>query len=157
MRGWASIVNRSPNMFTLISLGTGAAYLYSLAATLFPAAFPNSFRDHHGNVPIYFEAAAVITTLVLLGQVLELRARGQTSSAIKSLLALAPKTARRLRDDGTEADVAIEEVLVGDRLRIRPGEKVPVDGVGIEGQKRRSTNPWSRASRFQRKKGQGIG
>ena len=132
-RGWASIVNRSPNMFTLISLGTGAAYVYSVAATLFPGAFPNSFRDHHGNVPVYFEAAAVITTLVLLGQVLELRARGQTSSAIKSLLALAPKTARRLRDDGTEEDVPLDQVRVGDRLRVRPGEKVPVDGVVIEG------------------------
>ncbi len=132
-RGWASIVNRSPNMFTLISLGTGAAYIYSVAATLFPAIFPNSFRDHHGNVPVYFEAAAVITTLVLLGQVLELRARGQTSSAIRSLLALAPKTARRLRDDGTEEDVPLDQARVGDRLRVRPGEKVPVDGVVIEG------------------------
>jgi Cu+-exporting ATPase len=132
-RGWASIVNRSPNMFTLISLGTGAAYVYSVAATLFPGAFPNSFRDHHGNVSVYFEAAAVITTLVLLGQVLELRARGQTSSAIKSLLALAPKTARRLRDDGTEEDVLLDQTRVGDRLRVRPGEKVPVDGVVTEG------------------------
>jgi Cu+-exporting ATPase len=132
-RGWASIVNHSLNMFTLISLGTGAAYVYSVAATLFPATFPNSFRDHHGNVPVYFEAAAVITTLVLLGQVLELRARGHTSSAIRSLLAMAPKTARRLRDDGTEEDVPLDLAREGDRLRVRPGEKVPVDGVVIEG------------------------
>ncbi|RUL87019.1 heavy metal translocating P-type ATPase [Tautonia sociabilis] len=132
-RGWASVVNRSLNMFTLIAIGTGAAYLYSVVATLLPGVFPAAFRDHAGNVPVYFEAAAVIVTLVLLGQVLELRARSQTSSAIKMLLGLAPKTARRLRDDGTEADVPLEEVQVGDRLRVRPGEKVPVDGVVLEG------------------------
>jgi P-type Cu+ transporter len=132
-RGWASLVNRSLNMFTLISLGTGAAYAYSVVATLFPGIFPNSFRDHLGNVPLYFEAAAVITTLVLLGQVLELRARSQTSGAIKALLGLAPKTARRLVEDGREEDVSLEEVRVGDRLRVRPGEKVPVDGIVTEG------------------------
>lgn len=120
-------------MFTLISLGTGAAYAYSVVATLFPGIFPNSFRDHLGNVPLYFEAAAVITTLVLLGQVLELRARSQTSGAIKALLGLAPKTARRLVEDGREEDVSLEEVRVGDRLRVRPGEKVPVDGIVTEG------------------------
>ena len=132
-RGWASIVNRSPNMFTLIAIGTGAAYLTSVVATLFPWIFPDTFRGHGGEVPVYFEAAAVITTLVLLGQVLELRARSQTSSAIKALLGLAPKTARRLVDDGREEDVAIDLVQVGNRLRIRPGEKVPVDGVVVEG------------------------
>ncbi len=132
-RGWASVVNRSPNMFTLIALGTGAAYLYSLIATIFPAVIPDSFRDHGGTVPVYFEAAAVITTLVLLGQVLELRARSQTSSAIKMLLGLAPKTARRLREDGTEEDAPLDQVQPGDRLRVRPGEKIPVDGVVIEG------------------------
>jgi Cu+-exporting ATPase len=132
-RGWASVVNRSLNMFTLISLGTGAAYAYSVVATLFPDVFPSSFRDAHGNVPVYFEAAAVITTLVLLGQVLELRARSQTSSAIKALLGLAPKTARRILPDGREEDVPLDQVHVGDLLRIRPGEKVPVDGVVVEG------------------------
>jgi Cu+-exporting ATPase len=132
-RGWASLVNRSLNMFTLISLGTGAAYAYSVVATLFPDVFPASFRDHHGAVPVYFEPAAVITTLVLLGQVLELRARSQTSSALKALLGLAPKTARRILEDGREEDVSLDQVQVGDRLRIRPGEKVPVDGVVIEG------------------------
>ncbi len=132
-RGWASIVNRSPNMFTLIAIGTGAAYLTSVVATLFPWIFPDTFRGHGGEVPVYFEAAAVITTLVLLGQVLELRARSQTSSAIEALLGLAPKTARRLVDDGREEDVAIDLVQVGNRLRIRPGEKVPVDGVVVEG------------------------
>ena len=132
-RGWASLVHRHLNMFTLIALGTGAAYVYSVAATLFPGIFPASFRDHIGNVPVYFEAAAVITTLVLLGQVLELRARSQTSSAIKALLGLAPKTARRLAQDGREEDVPLEEVRVGDRLRVRPGEKVPVDGIVTEG------------------------
>jgi P-type Cu+ transporter len=132
-RGWASVVNRSLNMFTLISLGTGAAYAYSVVATLFPDVFPSSFRDAHGNVPVYFEAAAVITTLVLLGQVLELRARSQTSSAIKALLGLAPKAARRLREDGSEEDIPLDQVRVGDRLRVRPGEKVPVDGEVVEG------------------------
>src|SRR6266545_6674940 len=132
-RGWKSIVNRSLNMFTLIAIGVGTAYVYSVAATLFPNAFPQSFRGHGGEVGVYFDAAAVITTLVLLGQVLELRARSKTSKAIKALLGLAPKTARLLRDDGTETDVPLERVKVGDRLRVRPGEKIPVDGVVLEG------------------------
>ncbi len=132
-RGWASVVNRRPNMFTLIALGTGVAYVYSLVAALMPGIFPASFRDPDGEVPLYFEAAAVIVTLVLLGQVLELRARSQTSSAIRALLDLAPKHARRLRAEGGEEDVPLEEVLPGDRLRVRPGEKVPVDGVVLEG------------------------
>ena len=132
-RGWASVVNRSLNMFSLIALGTGVAYGYSVLATLFPGLIPASFRGHGGMVPVYFEAAAVITTLVLLGQVLELKARSRTSSAIKSLLGLAPKVARRLRDDGSEEDVALDLVGVGDRLRVRPGEKVPTDGVVLEG------------------------
>ena len=132
-RGWASIVNRSLNMFTLIAIGTGTAYGYSVVATLFPDLLPEAFRGHNGEPVVYFEAAAIITTLVLLGQVLELRARSQTSSAIKALLGLAPKTARRLRDDGTEEDVPLEHVQPGDRLRVRPGEKVPVDGVVLEG------------------------
>jgi Cu+-exporting ATPase len=132
-RGWLSLVNRSLNMFTLIALGTGVAYVYSVIAALLPDFFPASFRAHGGQVAVYFEAAAVITTLVLLGQVLELRARSQTSSAIKMLLGLAPKTARVLRDDGSEEDVALEHVQPGDRLRVRPGEKVPVDGVVLEG------------------------
>ncbi len=133
VRGWQSIVNRSPNMFTLIGLGVTVAYVYSAVATVFPGIFPDSFREHSGTVPVYFEAAAVITTLVLLGQVLELKARSQTSGAIKALLGLAPKTARRLREDGREEDVLLDQVQVGDRLRVRPGEKVPVDGVIIEG------------------------
>ncbi len=132
-RGWASLVNRSLNMFTLIAIGTGVAYVYSVVATLVPGLFPESFRGHGGTVEVYFEAAAVITALVLMGQVLELRARSQTSSAIKALLGLAPKTARRLNDDGTEEDVPLDRVQVGDRLRVRPGEKVPADGVVIEG------------------------
>jgi Cu+-exporting ATPase len=132
-RFWASVVNRSPNMFTLIALGTGAAYLDSVAATLAPGIFPASFRDMHGAVSTYFEAAAVITTLVLLGQVLELRARQQTSSAIRSLLNLAPKQAHLLAGDGTENDVALDLVKKSDRLRVRPGESVPVDGVILEG------------------------
>ena len=132
-RGWASLVNRSLNMFTLIAIGTGTAYIYSVIATLVPDIFPASFRTHGGAVAVYFEAAAVITTLVLLGQVLELRARSQTSSAIKALLGLAPKMARRLRDDGSEEDVPLDQVQPGDRLRVRPGEKVPVDGVVLEG------------------------
>jgi P-type Cu+ transporter len=133
VRGWASIVNRSLNMFTLIAIGTGTAYIYSVLATLVPALFPASFRTHSGDVAVYFEAAAVITTLVLLGQVLELRARSQTSSAMKALLGLAPKTARRLRDNSTEEDIPLEHVQPGDRLRVRPGEKVPVDGIVLEG------------------------
>jgi Cu+-exporting ATPase len=132
-RFWTSIVNRSPNMFTLIGLGTGAAYLESLVATLFPQIFPTSFRDMHGAVSTYFEAAAVITTLVLLGQVLELRARQQTSSAIRSLLNLAPKQAHLLAADGAEKDVALDLVKQGDRLRVRPGESIPVDGVVLDG------------------------
>jgi P-type Cu+ transporter len=132
-RGWASIVNRSLNMFTLIAMGTGTAYLFSVAAALFPSAFPDSFRDAHGNLPVYFEAAAVITTLVLLGQVLELRARSQTGTAIRALLNLAPQRARRVRDDGSDEEVPLDAVQVGDRLRVRPGEKVPVDGVVVEG------------------------
>src|SRR5207248_1232257 len=133
VRGWASIVNRSLNMFTLIALGTGTAYLYSVVATVAPGVFPESFRTHGGEVGLYFEAAAVITVLVLLGQVLELRARSQTSSAIRALLKLAPPTARRIRPDGAEEDVPLEAVQVGDRLRVRPGERVPVDGVVVEG------------------------
>jgi len=132
-RGWASIVNRSPNMFTLIAIGTGAAWLYSVIATFLPDIFPVSFRGHGGEVAVYFEAAAVITTLVLLGQVLELRARSRTSSAIKMLLGLAPKTARIIHPNGVEKDIPLDQVHPGDLLRVRPGEKVPVDGVVIEG------------------------
>jgi Cu+-exporting ATPase len=132
-RGWASIVHRSPNMFTLIAIGAGSAYLYSVAAVVAPGIFPQTFRDMSGNLALYFEAASVITALVLLGQVLELKARSQTSSAIKALLGLAPKTARRISQDGKEADVALSEVQVGDRIRVRPGEKVPTDGSVIEG------------------------
>jgi len=132
-RGWASIVRRRLNMFTLIALGTGVGYAYSLPAALAPGIFPASFRDVDGQVPLYFEAAAVIVTLVLLGQVLELRARSQTSSAIRALLDLAPKRARRLRDDGTDEDIPLEDVVAGDCLRVRPGEKVPLDGVVLEG------------------------
>jgi P-type Cu+ transporter len=131
-RGWASIIARSPNMFTLIALGTGAAYVYSLIATIAPGIFPPSFRDAAGRVDIYFEAAAVITTLVLLGQVLELRARSQTGAAIRALLGLAPTTARRITDGGEE-DLPLDQVHPGDRLRVRPGEKIPVDGVVLEG------------------------
>jgi Cu+-exporting ATPase len=131
-RGWRSIVTRHLNMFTLIAIGTGMAYLYSLMATIAPSLFPESFRSHAG-VARYFEAAAVITTLVLLGQLLELRARSRTSQAIKMLLGLAPKSARRLREDGTEEELPLDQVRRGDLLRIHPGEKVPVDGVVIEG------------------------
>jgi Cu+-exporting ATPase len=134
VRAWQSIVNRSLNMFTLIGLGVGVAFVYSVVATLVPDIFPASFRDAAGQVDIYFEAAAVIVTLVLLGQVMELRARGRTGEAIRALLGLAPKTARRLNADGTETDVPLELVAVGDRLRVRPGEKVPVDAVVIEGE-----------------------
>ena len=133
VRAWHSIVYRNLNMFTLIGLGVAVGYLFSVIAVLMPGIFPASFRDAHGNVPVYFEAAAVIVTLVLLGQVLELRARSQTGAAIKALLGLAPKTARRLRQDEQEEDVPLDEVHVGDRLRVRPGEKVPVDGVVLEG------------------------
>jgi Cu+-exporting ATPase len=133
VRGAASVAARSPNMFTLIALGTGAAYSYSVVATLAPGVFPASFRTSTGEVPVYFEAAAVIVTLVLLGQVLELRARDRTGAAIRALLSLAPSTARRLRADDTEEDVPLDAVCVGDRLRVRPGEKVPVDGLVTEG------------------------
>ena len=132
-RFWASLVNRSPNMFTLIGLGTGAAYLDSIIATIFPQVFPASFRDMHGAVPVYFEAAAIITTLVLLGQVLELRARQRTSGAIRALLNLAPQQAHRIAPDGSETDIPLSEVQHGDRLRVRPGERIPVDGIIREG------------------------
>ena len=128
-----SLRYRSPNMFTLIGLGVSVAYGYSLVATLFPQVFPPAFHDAAGDVPAYFEAAGVIVALILLGQVLELRARATTGDAIRALLVLAPKTARRIADDGTEAEVALEEIVVGDRLRVRPGERVPVDGVVVEG------------------------
>ncbi|HEY0436011.1 MAG TPA: copper-translocating P-type ATPase [Phenylobacterium sp.] len=133
VRGWTSLLTRKLNMFTLIAMGVGVAWIYSLAAVLAPGAFPPAFRDASGAVPVYFEAAAVITVLVLLGQVLELRARERTSGAIRALLSLAPKTARRLRDDGTVEEVTLDLIQVGDRLRVRPGEKVPVDGGLIEG------------------------
>jgi Cu+-exporting ATPase len=133
VRGWQSVVNRSLNMFSLIALGTGAAYAYSVVATLAPDAFPAGFRGMEGTVPVYFEAAAVITVLVLLGQVLELRAREQTGGAIRALLNLAPKTARRLRADGSDEEITLAEVQVGDRLRVRPGDGVPVDGLVLEG------------------------
>ena len=132
-RGWISLVNRHLNMFTLIALGTGTAYVYSLVAAVFPSMFPTSFRGAGGDVPVYFESAAVIITLVLLGQVLELRARRRTNSAIRALLGLVPKTARVIQEDGAEEDVPIEDVQPEDRLRVRPGEKVPVDGVVLEG------------------------
>jgi P-type Cu+ transporter len=132
-RGWDSVIHRSLNMFTLIAMGTGAAYLYSLAAVAAPGLFPASFRDAQGNLGLYFEAAAVIAVLVLLGQVLELRARSRTSGALQALLDLAPKTARRIDSGGNEVDVALNDVVVGDHLRIRPGEKVPVDGSVVEG------------------------
>ncbi|MFT4001208.1 MAG: heavy metal translocating P-type ATPase [Rhizobium sp.] len=133
-RAWNSLVNRSPNMWTLIGLGVGTAYLYSLVATLAPGLFPMSFRSHGESVPVYFEAASVIVALVFVGQVLELKARERTGSAIRALLDLAPKTARRIGADGGEADVPVEEIQAGDRLRVRPGERVPVDGSVIEGQ-----------------------
>ncbi|MBN8555455.1 MAG: heavy metal translocating P-type ATPase [Deltaproteobacteria bacterium] len=133
VRGWQSLRTRHLNMFTLIAIGVGLAYLYSIIGILFPNLFPTSYRSDHGAVGVYFEAAAVITVLVLLGQVLELRARSQTSQAIKALLGLAPKTARILRTDGREEDIPLSDVQVGDRLRVRPGEKIPVDGVVIEG------------------------
>jgi len=131
-RGAQSVVNRSPNMWTLISLGTGAAFVHSVVASVAPQAFPDSFVSM-GRVAVYFEAAAVIISLTLLGQLLELKARSQTSAAIKSLLGLAPKTARRIAADGREEDVPLARVHVGDKLRVRPGEKVPVDGVVVEG------------------------
>ncbi|MBB4193813.1 Cu+-exporting ATPase [Rhizobium aethiopicum] len=133
-RAWASVVNRSPNMWTLIGLGVGTAYVYSVVATLAPGLFPMSFRGHSATVPVYFEAAAVIVALVFVGQVLELKARERTGSAIRALLDLAPKTARRIDADGSERDVPVEEIQTGDRLRVRPGERVPVDGSVLEGQ-----------------------
>ncbi|MBR1288632.1 MULTISPECIES: heavy metal translocating P-type ATPase [Bradyrhizobium] len=133
VRGWQSLLTRNLNMFTLIAMGTGVAYVYSIIGTVVPQIFPATFRGHEGAVAVYFEAAAVITVLVLLGQVLELRARDATSGAIKALLQLAPKTARRVDDDGSEHEVEIDALHAGDRLRVRPGEKVPVDGVILEG------------------------
>jgi Cu+-exporting ATPase len=133
VRGWQSLVTRNLNMFTLIAMGTGVAWLYSVVAIVFPGLFPPAFRGPDGTVAVYFEAAAVITVLVLLGQVLELRAREQTSGAIRALLDLAPKTARRIRADGQEEEVALDAIVVGGRLRVRPGEKVPVDGMIVEG------------------------
>ncbi|HKF22127.1 MAG TPA: heavy metal translocating P-type ATPase [Candidatus Angelobacter sp.] len=133
VRAWRSIVSRSLNMFTLIGLGVGVAYFYSVIATLFPTIFPPSFRGEGGTVAPYFEAASVITVLVLLGQVLELKARSETGAAIRALLGLAPKTARRIADDGSEVDVALDSVRPGDRLRVRPGERIPVDGAVVEG------------------------
>lgn len=133
-RAWASVVNRSPNMWTLIGLGVGTAYVYSLVATLAPGIFPMSFRGHGAAVPVYFEAAAVIVALVFVGQVLELKARERTGWAIRALLDLAPKTARRIDADGGESDVPVDEIEAGDRLRVRPGERVPVDGSVLEGQ-----------------------
>ena len=132
-RGWVSVVTRRLNMFTLIAMGVGVSWLYSVAALMEPGLFPPAFRGEGGAVPVYFEAAAVITVLVLLGQVLELRARERTSGAIKALLNLAPKSARRVREDGSDEDVALDLILLGDRLRVRPGEKVPVDGEVLEG------------------------
>lgn len=132
-RGWASLRTRNLNMFTLIAMGTGVAWVYSVLATLAPQIFPDAFRGHDGSVAVYFEAAAVITVLVLLGQVLELRAREATGGAIRALLDLAPKTARRINDDGSENEIALDAVSVGERLRVRPGEKIPVDGEVIDG------------------------
>ena len=132
-RGWASLVNRHLNMFTLIAIGTGTAYAYSVVATLLPGIFPQTFRGHNGTVEVYFETAAIIVTLVLLGQVLELRARRRTGAAIRALLDLNPKTARRLRPDGTDEEISLEHVKHGDRLRVRPGDRVPVDGTLEEG------------------------
>jgi Cu+-exporting ATPase len=133
LRGWRSVLTRNLNMFTLIAMGTGVAWVYSVAATVFPEAFPPGFRENDGAVPVYFEAAAVITVLVLLGQVLELKARERTSGAIRALLDLAPRTARRVRPDGTEEEVPLDRIAVGDMLRVRPGEKVPVDGEVMDG------------------------
>ena len=133
VRGWQSIKSRNLNMFTLIALGVGAAFGFSIVATFFPGIFPDSFRDSAGHVGVYYEAAAVITTLVLLGQVLELKARSQTSGAIRALLELAPPTARRVDENGNEVEVSIDEVVSGDKLRVRPGEKLPVDGTVIDG------------------------
>src|SRR6185295_18822425 len=134
VRGWQSLLTRNLNMFTLIAMGTGVAYAYSLIATFVPGIFPQAFRGAHGGAPsTYFEAASVITALVLMGQVLELRAREATSGAIRALLDLAPKTARRVKDDGSDEEVSLDQIHAGDRLRVRPGDKVPVDGVVLEG------------------------
>ncbi len=133
-RAWNSLVNRSPNMWTLIGLGVGTAYVYSVIATLAPGLFPMSFSGHGESVPVYFEAASVIVALVFVGQVLELKARERTGSAIRALLDLAPKTARKIGANGSETDVPVDEIQAGDRLRVRPGERVPVDGSVIEGQ-----------------------
>ncbi|MGA8935318.1 MAG: HAD-IC family P-type ATPase, partial [Pseudolabrys sp.] len=133
VRGWQSLLTRNLNMFTLIAMGTGVAYVYSLAATFAPGIFPDAFRGHGGAPATYFEAASVITVLVLMGQVLELRAREATSGAIRALLDLAPKTARRVKDDGSDEEVSLDAVHSGDRLRVRPGDKVPVDGIVLEG------------------------
>src|SRR5262249_45477716 len=133
VRGWQSVVTRNLNMFTLIAMGTGVAWVYSVIGTVAPGTYPAAFRGPDGTVAVYFEAAAAITVLVLLGQVLELRAREQTSGAIRALLDLAPKTARRVRDDGGGGDVPLDVVAVGNRLRGRPGEKIPVDGMLLEG------------------------
>ena len=146
-RGAASIAHRSPNMFTLIAIGSGAAYVYSVVATVAPGLFPASLRDMNGTTGVYFEAAAVITVFVLLGQVLELRARNRTGHAIRSLLGLAPKTARRLHAEGSEEDVPADGLRPGDRLRVRPGERIPCDGVVSEGTRAPSTSRWSRARR----------
>src|SRR4029077_15474394 len=133
VRGWQSLVTRNLNMLTLIAMGSGVVYVYSLIGTIAPGIFPANFRGHGGAVSVYFEAAAVITVLVLLGQVLELRARAATSGAIKALLALAPKTGRRVDDHGADHEVEIDHLEVGDRLWVRPGEKVPVDGIILDG------------------------
>jgi Cu+-exporting ATPase len=134
VRGWQSLLTRNLNMFTLIAMGTGVAYAYSLVATFVPGIFPQVFRGAHGGAPsTYFEAASVITVLVLMGQVLELRAREATSGAIRALLDLAPKTARRVKDDGSDEEVSLDQIHAGDRLRVRPGDKVPVDGIVLEG------------------------
>jgi len=133
VKGWQSLANRSLNMFTLIGLGVGVSYVYSLIAVFFPDIFPAALRTQEGTVGVYFEAAAVIVVLILLGQVLELKARSQTGAAIKALLGLAPKAARKVNPDGSEQDIALELVKKGDRLRVRPGEKIPVDGVVVEG------------------------
>ena len=155
-RGWASIVNRSLNMFTLIAIGVGAAYVYSVVATLFPDAFPPSFRGHGGEVGVYFEAAAVITTLVLLGQVLELRARSQTSSAIKALLGLAPKTARLMRDDGTEEGCAARAGPSRRSFARSPGRKNSGRRHCAGGRRHRSMNRWSPASRSRWKRSKAV-
>ncbi len=133
VRGWKSIASRSLNMFTLIAIGTGTAWLYSMAAALMPHLFPPSLKNAEGIVPVYFESASVIVVLVLLGQILELRARETTSGAIRALLNLAPRTALRIADDNTETEIPLDMVIVGDRLRVRPGEKVPVDGAIVDG------------------------